>query len=57
MGRGRKGVLVQSKHKGEDAYNIKQPRTEKKEQVFISGSLIEHLKKMNPEFLATLLMK
>ena len=49
MGRGRKGVLVQSKqkaeHKGENAYNIKQPRNEKIEQVFISRAVMEELKK------------
>ena len=60
MGRGRKGVLVQSKqkadHNGENAYNIKQPRTVEREQVFISGAVMEQLKNLNPAALSALLL-
>ena len=60
MGRGRSGVLVQSKQKSDPekkAYTIKEERPSQGRQVFISVAVMEELKKMKPAALSALLLK
>ena len=61
MGRGRNGVLVQSKQKADPnakkAYAVIERRPPQGRQVLISGAVMEKLKNMDPELLTTLLLK
>ena len=61
MGRGRNGVLVQSKQKADPnakkAYALIEQRPSQGRQVFISRDVMKQLKNMDPELLTTLLLK
>ena len=61
MGRGRIGVLVQSKqkaaHDAEKAYTVIERRKPQGREVFISVAVMEELKKMDPEALTALLLQ
>lgn len=61
MGRGRNGVLTQSKqkadHNAKKEYTVIERRQPQGRQVFISGAVMEELKKIDPTVLTTLLLK
>ena len=67
MGRGRRRQVVSQTtkkeikkieaRKGEDTYGFFNEKQKKGETMHVGEDFIEHLKKMNPELLATLLMK
>ena len=53
MGRGRSGVLVQSKqkadHNAKKAYTVIERRLPQRRQVFITRAVMEELKNMDPK--------
>ena len=67
MGRGRRGQVVSQTtkreikkieaRKGEDAYGFFNSKQKKGETTQVSEEFIEHLKKIDPELLTTLLIK